>query len=202
MSFYSKHILPKYLDATMQGVSKDIQRKEVVSQASGTVLEIGFGSGLNLPFYKNISKLYAVDPSVELYELAKERLQKTNFTLEYLPVSAEEIPLPDNAIDFVISTWNLCSIPHPEKALKEIFRILKPEGKFLFIEHGKSDNKILSSIQTLITPISKKIAGGCHWDRDMEKLIKEAGFVFEKLEKFTMKGRPLGRMYKGVGVKK
>lgn len=202
MSFYSKHILPKYLDATMQGVSKDIQRKEVVSQASGTVLEIGFGSGLNLPFYKNISKLYAVDPSVELYELAKERLQKTNFTVEYLPVSAEEIPLPDNTIDFVISTWNLCSIPHPEKALKEIFRILKPEGKFLFIEHGKSDNKILSSMQTLMTPISKKIAGGCHWDRDMEKLIKDAGFVFEKLEKFTMKGKPLGRMYKGVGVKK
>jgi len=116
---------------------KDIeeQRSGVADRATGTVLEIGFGSGLNLPYYKNIKKLYAIDPSQELYDLAHNRITKATFPIEFIKTSAESIPLGDNSIDSVISTWSLCSISRPENALKEIHRVLRPGGKFIFVEH-------------------------------------------------------------------
>lgn len=200
MNLYNKYILPKFINLAMNNAIVKKQRPDVIGQATGVVLEIGFGSGLNLPFYKNITKLYAVDPSRELYNLAKERIKKVSFPVEYFQVSAEKIPLADNSIDSAISTWNLCSIPNPEIALKEIFRVLKPSGKFIFIEHGRSDKNFIIKMQRLITPTWKLFTGGCHMDREIEKLINDAGFEIHKLEKFQQKFKFLTFLYKGVGV--
>jgi len=202
MNFYDKYILPKFLNFTMKDSVMKKHRPDVVNQTSGLVLEIGFGSGLNLPYYKNIIKLYALDPSRELYDLALSRIAGVSFPVEYMQFSAEKIPLADNSIDFVVSTWSLCSILNPEIALKEVFRILKPNGRFTFIEHGKSTKNFTVKLQTLLTPISKLFCGGCHQDREIDRLIIEAGFEIENLDKFQEKSNPLLFMYKGVAVAK
>ena len=136
-----------------EGMEK--HRPSIASQASGVVLEIGFGSGRNLPYYKSISKLYALDPSSELHDLAQERAKSISFPFEYIQASAENIPLAENMIDFAVSTWNLCSIPRPGLALKEIFRVLKPGGKFIFIEHGKSRRVNIAKWRKLPKPLKQ-----------------------------------------------
>lgn len=181
----------------MRNPSLDLHRLDVVKDAHGTVLEIGFGSGLNLPYYSNIEKLYALEPSRELFDLAgKDNL----FPIEHLHAFAENIPLPDNSIDAAVSTWTMCSIPDVPGALQEIQRVLKPGGKLFFIEHGKSSRSGMYFLQKIFTPFSKRFAGGCHMDRDVERLILDSGFVIEKIEKFEQKSKPLGFMYKGVAV--
>lgn len=202
MSFYKKYILPNYLNWVMGNIDLKRYRIDVVSELSGVGLEIGFGSGLNLPYYKNVTKLYALDPSVELYEIARKNITTTSFPIVHIQDSAEHIPLPDNSLDFIVSTWTLCSIPYPEVALREVFRVLKTDGKFSFIEHGKSPKSYIFKIQNFLTPFSKKVAGGCHMNRDIEKLIHDAGFEIENIVKLPQKTKPLGFMYKGVVVKK
>lgn len=135
-----------------------------------------------------------------MYNLAKEKISDTPFVTEHLFSSAEKIPLSDSSVDYVVSTWSLCSIPHPEIALEEVFRILKPKGKFVFVEHGKSPRNIVAKIQKYITPIQKKISGGCHLDRDIEKLILNAGFIIEAMKKIDTSYKPLAYMYQGVAV--
>lgn len=200
MNFYNKYLLPRLLAFTMKREEMKRQRPDVINKAAGTVLEIGFGSGLNLPYYKNVKKLYALDPSQELFELARERIKKVQFGIEYLRVSAERIPLADNSVDSVVSTWSLCSITHPEIALKEIYRVLKSTGKFAFIEHGKSPKKFTAKVQKFLTPVWKNLAGGCHLDRDIDMLISNAGFNIQKIEK--NQENPLFFMFKGVTVAK
>jgi ubiquinone/menaquinone biosynthesis C-methylase UbiE len=201
MNLYRKLLLPKYLDASMKKEALEKLRPQVVSKAYGIVLEVGFGSGLNLPYYGSVIKLYALDPSEGLYSLAQERISHALFPVEYLQASAEEIPLPDSSVDSVISTWSLCSIPDIHRALSEVHRVLKPQGKFIFIEHGKSPKKFLSFLQRIVTPISKLIAGGCHMNREIDRLVTTAGFTLEEIERFTQKGKPLIVMYRGVAVK-
>ncbi len=173
-------------------------RQVVLEDASGVALEIGVGPGYNLPLYKNISKLYALEPSKELVEIAKTRAGSLAFPIEFLNTRAESIPLPDQAVDTVVSTWTLCSVSDPRKVLQEIKRVLKPEGKFIFVDHGASPNVALRAIQTLSTSITKYFTGNCHYDRQLEKLIKEAGFVIEKMEHPSERFKPLIYNYKGV----
>jgi ubiquinone/menaquinone biosynthesis C-methylase UbiE len=186
----------------MQNKNREKERPDVVGQAYGIVLEIGFGSGLNLPFYKNVAKLYGLDPSLQLFNLAKERIKKTIFPFEYIQAGAEKIPLTASSIDTVVSTWNFCSISDPTSALKEISRVLKPNGKFIFIEHGKSPNAICAILQNISNPFSKFFAGGCRLNREIDKLITENGFQILKLDTFTEKNRPLIFNYKGVAIVK
>ena len=176
------------------------ERPGVIEHASGNVLEIGFGSGLNLPFYKNITKLYAVDPSLELYSLAKKEISKMSFPVEYNQVSAEQLPFPDSFFDSVVSTWTLCSIPRPEFALKEIARVLKPDGKFIFIEHGKSQKLVWRILQNVITPFLKHFTGNCHLNRAIDELINNNKLKVIKLEQFNEKYKPLFSTYKGIAV--
>ncbi len=129
-------------------------------------------------------------------------MASVSFPVEHIEDSAEHIPLPDNSLDFVVSTWSLCSIPHPEIALKEVFRVLKSGGKFSFVEHGKSPKTFISKIQNLLTPVSRHVAGGCHMNRDIERLILDVGFEMQKIEKFSRKSKPLVFMYKGITVAK
>ncbi len=177
-------------------------RVDVVSKLSGIGLEIGFGSGLNLPYYKNIIKLYALDPSEELREMAQKNILAASFPVERIADSAEHIPLPDNSLDFIVSTWTLCSIPNPKMALEEVARVLKPGGKFAFAEHGKSPKTYTSIVQGLLTPVSRYLAGGCHLNRDIENIILDTGFEIQRLEKFSQKSKPLGFMYKGIAIPK
>lgn len=186
----------------MRPVEFSETRSKVVSPAKGMVLEVGFGSGYNLPFYKNTKKLYALDPSRELYSFALERIAAVSFPIEYLQDSAENIPLGDNTIDTVVSTWSLCSIPHPQKALGEVKRVLKPGGKFFFVEHGLSPKNINSTVQKMVTPVTRHFTGNCHLDRKMDALINGSGLVIENIEMSSEEGRPLMFSYCGVAVKK
>jgi ubiquinone/menaquinone biosynthesis C-methylase UbiE len=195
MNLYRKLLLPSYLATSMKKREFERLRPSVIKAVSGTVLEIGFGSGLNLPYYENVTRLYAVDPAQELFLLAKDRIDSVSFPIEYVQASAEEIPLPDESVDFLVSTWSLCSIPDIKRSLKEIRRVLKPEGKFVFIEHGKSPKKFLSILQNILTPISKRFAGGYHVNREIDTLITDTGFTFKKIERFPQKRKPLIFMY-------
>ncbi|HEY0908135.1 MAG TPA: class I SAM-dependent methyltransferase [Candidatus Paceibacterota bacterium] len=202
MNFYDRYILPKYLDQTMKGKDFEMHRAHVASGAHGTVLEIGFGSGLNLPHYKGVSKLYALDPSRELFDLAQASVRASAFPIEFVQASAEEVPLQDNSVDCIVSTWSLCSIPDLPAALGEMLRVLKPGGTFSFIEHGASPKRFTAILQHVLTPFSKKIAGGCHLDRNIERVITDAGFEITKLEKFATSSKPLAYMYKGAARRK
>lgn len=199
--FYKKYILPRMLNSDMQAKDITKERPGVVEEAAGEVLEIGFGSGLNLPFYKNVKKLYALEPSFESYDLARVRMIGLKFPVEYLQASAEKIPLPDNSVDTVISTWNFCSISEPMKAFNEIKRVLKPGGKYSFIDHGKSPRPLYFLLQNLVTPVSKNFTGNCHLNRDIENLIKTSSLQIIKLENHYKKWHPLSHTYKGVAVK-
>lgn len=201
MSLYSKYILPKILDKRMASGDFNSARESVARQAVGTVLEIGFGSGYNLPFYKNITKLYALEPSTELIALAKDRIDAAPFPIIVQSSSAEKIPLGDASVDTVISTWTLCSIPNVLNALREIIRVLKPNGKFVFAEHGRSSRKMAMILQRLITPIYKNFAGNCHLDREIDSLIVETGLKIISIEKMPESGRPLMFSYKGVAIR-
>lgn len=198
MNFYNKYILPKLLDFIMSSKDMDKYRSEVVREAKGVVLEIGFGSGLNIQYYADIVKLYALEPYQEFYSLSGGRIKESEFPIEHINTSAEKIPLDDNSVDSVVSTWNLCSIPHAEIALSEIKRVLKPNGIFTFIEHGHSPKTFISKMQNLLTPIWKNVAVGCHLNKQIDVLINGAGFKIHRLEKFQQKRWSLIFTYKGL----
>jgi ubiquinone/menaquinone biosynthesis C-methylase UbiE len=200
MGIYRKFILPRLLDSAMGSAEIEKLRPGVLSAASGVVLEIGAGAGHNLPFYKNISKLYALEPSKELTKIAAERAGALGFPVEFLDAKAENIPLPDGSVDTVVSTWTLCSIGDPEEALKKIRRVLRPDGRFIFIDHGISPKPLVRTLQKSMTPFTKYFTGNCHMDRDIKKLICDAGFSIKKLDQFAEKSKPL--MYNSRGVAK
>ena len=179
----------------MRGKKLDQYRKDTVSQLSGIGLEIGFGAGNNIPFYRSVSKLYALDLNEGQNKLAKNNIRKAGFSVEYILASAEHIPLPDNSLDFVVSTWTLCSIPNPERALREVSRVLKPEGIFSCVEHGLSSRAFITKMQNVLTPISKCCAGGCHLNRDIRKLIVDTGFVIMESNTISEQFKPLRFMY-------
>lgn len=202
MSFYQTHLLPHLINLVMQDKLKTQERAVLIPQASGVVLEIGFGSGLNLLFYQpNIIKFYALDVSQELWQLAAEQIKHAPFPVQFLHASAETIPLKNYSVNTVVTTWTLCSIPHPEQALQEIKRVLTPNGKLLFIEHGLSTEKKVAQWQTKLNPIWKTVAGGCNLNRNIADLIHQAGFKMCTLEqgyRNTHKTKLLRYYYKGI----
>lgn len=200
LDWYKKFIVPKRLVTVM--ASKEIEklRPQTIRNASGVVLEIGVGPGYNIPLYKNVSKLYALEPFLALIEVAKTRANEVNFPIEFLQCGAEQIPLLDASIDTVVSTWTMCSVNDPAKVLKEIRRVLKPSGKFVFVDHGASSNPFYRAIQTVSTPISKHFTGNCHLDRDIVKLVRAAGFEITNLEQFPERYKPLLFNSRGIAT--
>lgn len=200
-NWYDRTVVPKLLNKEMGKEEFEAIRREVLADASGVVLEIGVGPGYNFALYRNVTKLYALEPSHELVEIARERAQGLSFPVEFLESGAEEILLPDASVDTVVSTWVMCSVGDPQKVMREIRRVLKPEGKFVFVEHGASHSAFLHAIQSLLTPITKHFTGNCHYDRKMVVLIEGAGFTISNLSHPQEKFRPLIHNYQGVATR-
>ena len=205
MSLYNKYILPKFLNCACGSKPINYQRQKVVPLAKGKVLDIGIGSGLNIPFYNSdkIDQVIGIDPSHELIELAKELANDSKASIELVIGSAESIPYPDNFFDTVLVTYTMCTIPNVAIANKEMWRVLKDDGRLIFCEHGLAPDKKISKWQNRIDPFWGKIAGGCHLNRDIQKLITDAGFSFESLDKMYLPSTPkfAGYNYWGVGKK-
>jgi len=174
-------------------------RSRIVSLAQGRVLEIGIGSGLNLPFYSSVAEqVIGLEPSAKLLAMASRAGLTASRRLELIEGSAEMIPLENASIDTVVTTWTLCSIPAVRAALGETRRVLKPSGRLLFVEHGRAPDPSVRWWQDRLTPIWKRIGGGCHLNRAINSLIQDAGFVFEKLEIGYIRGpNPMTFMYEG-----
>jgi ubiquinone/menaquinone biosynthesis C-methylase UbiE len=199
MSFYRKWVLPRLVDITMRNKAATRYRSLIVPRACGTVLEIGVGSGLNLPFYSvGVEHLYGLDPSEELLALAGKKARAIAFPVDFIAHACEEIPLDDKSIDTVVMTWTLCSITDPVKALKEIGRVIKPGGTLLFVEHGLAPEIRVQAWQQRLNPLWSRLTGGCNLNRKMDQLIRTAGFDLAQLKTEYAEGpRPLSYMYSG-----
>jgi len=205
LGLYDKYILPKFLNCACGSKPINYQRQKVVPLAKGKVLDIGIGSGLNIPFYNSdkIDKVIGIDPSHELIELAKELANDSKASIELVIGSAESIPYPDNFFDTVLVTYTMCTISNVAIANKEMWRVLKDDGRLIFCEHGLAPDKKISKWQNRIDPVWGKIAGGCHLNRDIQQLITDAGFSFESLDKMYIPSTPkfAGYNYWGIGKK-
>ena len=176
-------------------------RQRIVAQAEGRVLEIGIGSGLNLPFYTPAAtSVVGLEPSPKLLSIAKHQDSKpARVRRELVEASAEAIPLEDASVDTVVTTWTLCTIPDVGRALIEMRRVMKPTGKLLFVEHGQSPDAPVRRWQDRLNPLWKTIAGGCNLNRPMVQLLEQAGFRIEHVETGYGKGpRPMAFMYEGI----
>ena len=204
MSLYNKYILPKFLNCACGSKPINYQRQKIVPLAKGKVLDIGIGSGLNIPFYNSdkIDQVIGIDPSHELIDLAKGLANKSRVSIKLVIGSAESIPYPNNFFDTVLVTYAMCTIPNVAIANKEMWRVLKDDGRLIFCEHGLAPDKKISKWQNRIDPFWGKIAGGCHLNRDIQKLITDAGFSFESLDKMYLPSTPKFAGYNYWGVSK
>ena len=205
MGLYNKYVLPKVLNCTCGSKPINYQRKKVVPLAKGLVLDVGIGSGLNIPFYDmtKIDKVIGLDPSVELNGLAIDVAEENNVDVDFMLCGAEDIPLPDNHVDTVLITYTMCTIPEVMEANKEMLRVLKPEGRLIFCEHGLAPDPKVAKWQSRIDPIWGKIAGGCHLNRNIPDLISSAGFEIENMEQMYLPSTPsiAGYNYWGSAIK-
>ena len=192
MSFYEKYILPRFLNCACASEPITYQRKKVVPLAEGKILEVGIGSGLNLPFYEKskIKEIWGIDPSEELNAMAKKVAIKEDINVNFITSSAEDIPFPNDYFDTVLITYTMCTIPSVLKANKEIRRVLKRSGKMIFCEHGVSPDENIKKWQKRLNSIWGKIAGGCNINRNIPMLIKSSGFKIVEMDEMYLPKTP------------
>ena len=203
MGFYSKTILPKLLNSAMANKSLEEFRPKVLAKARGQVLEIGFGSGLNLPFYpRPVTHLTAVDINPGMEKFARKVMADSQVKTDFLVINGEELPFEAQSFDTVVSTWTLCSIERIDQALVEIRRVLRPDGQFIFIEHGLSPEANVQKWQRRLNPLQKKLAGNCHLDRPINTLIENQGFKISELKEFYLENSPkiMSYFYQGTAL--
>ncbi len=203
MGIYNERILPYLIDLSMaDGILGDY-RREALAQVTGDVLEIGFGTGLNLPYYPHgIGQITTVDPSPGVHRLAQKRIAASSIAVDHLMISGEVLPMADQSFDSVVSTFTLCSVPNIEQALAEIYRVLKFGGRFFFVEHGLSDDPAVQTWQNRLTPLQKRIAGGCHFNRPMGDLIERQFDQVELNAAYAEKvPKVAGYFYRGTAIK-
>jgi ubiquinone/menaquinone biosynthesis C-methylase UbiE len=193
MGFYQDQIFPLLINLAMRRQDLAAYRSRIVAAADGRVLEIGIGSGLNLPFYShNVECLIGLDPSAKLLSMLRRNLRPDTPSLELIEGSAEAIPLERASVDTVVTTWTLCSIPDAGRALREMHRVLRPTGRLLFVEHGRAPEPNVRWWQDHLTPAWGRIGGGCHLNRAIQSLIEDGGFQFDRFETGYMRGpKPL-----------
>ena len=199
MSFCRNHFLPWLINLSMSQRQFVPYRTRVVSGATGRVLEIGIGSGLNLPFYgPSVKQVIGLDPSAKLLEMARAAEAGGAVSLELIEGSAEAIPLENGSVDTVVTTWTMCSIPNVDRALSEARRVLRPGGKLLFVEHGLAPEPRVQWWQDHLTPAWARLSGGCHLNRAIADIVRKSGFNLNNLQVGYMPGlRPMTFTYEG-----
>ncbi len=192
MGFYDKHILPRFINCACGTKPIMKQREKVVPRAEGTVLEIGIGTGLNLPYYDpgRVDRLIGLDPSEESWELAGKRAAHLAFDVEFIGLPGEEIPLQDASVDTVLVTYALCTIPDPVAALQGMARVLRPGGRLVFCEHGLAPDTGVVKWQERINPFWRRLAGGCNLNRNIPDILARGGFEISDLEQCYLPGTP------------
>ncbi len=190
MGLYNKYILPKVINWSCSQNPTMRQREKVIPLARGNVLEIGIGSGLNLPFYNKdkIKHLTGIDPSIDVWNKNIVDTGSLPFEFMFINASAEDIPADDDSFDTVVMTYALCTIPNTGRALTEIKRVLKSNGRLLFSEHGKAPDEATIKWQNIINPMWRPIGGGCNLNRDISAIIEENGFNISKLDTMYLPG--------------
>ena len=184
MGFYSRHVLPHVVHLACSTRSAMRQRAEVVPRAQGRVLEVGFGSGLNLPFYDaaRVSRVWGLDPSAEMHAKAGDAIVAAPFPVELVEAPGDRIPLPDDSVDTIVTTYTLCTIPDTDAALAEMRRVLKPGGELLFCEHGLAPDRWMQRQQALLNPLWRRLGGGCNLDRRIPAVLESGGFRLRELD--------------------
>ncbi len=194
MGLYDRHVLPRVINVACSGSDIERQRRMVVPQATGRVLEVGMGPGLNLPFYDatHVEFVWGLEPNDGMRSIAAERIEASALEVRWLDLPGEEIPLDDNSVDTVVLTYTLCSIAGWEQALGQMRRVLKPGGRLLFSEHGESPDESVRTWQHRINPVWKRVAGGCHITRRIPDLIEQGGFTIDQLDQGYLPGPKIG----------
>ncbi len=203
MGFYQDQVLPRFIDVAVGGRDFARIRQRVTAGLSGEVLEVGFGSGLNVPHYPvAVTRVQAVDPATVGRKLAAQRVAASPVSVEYVGLDGQALPLNPASIDHVLVTWTLCTIPDAQLALGEIRRVLRPGGELHFVEHGRSPEPHVARWQDRLTPLQRRVFGGCHLNRPIDALIAGAGFEFRHTENYYIRGpKALGYMFEGIATK-
>ena len=203
MGWYGKYVLPKVVHFTCGLKPTMMQREKVVPLAQGRVLEVGIGSGLNLPFYDvtKVTKVWGLDPSQEMTRMAREAAQSVGIDVEFIGLPGDEVPLDDNSADTVLLTYTLCTIPDVMPALRQMRRVLRPGGKLIFCEHGAAPDARVRRWQDRVNPLWKRLGGGCHLNREIPTLIESGGFRIEAVDTMYLPGwRPASFNYWGTAT--
>ena len=192
MGFYDRYVLPHMINLACGTKPVRRQRQKVVPQAEGRILEIGMGSGLNIPIYDpaKVELVWGLEPSDGMREKARPLVEAAPFPLEWLDLPGEEIPLDDDSADTVVLTYTLCTIPDWSAALRQMRRVLKPGGRLLFSEHGRAPDAGIRKWQDRVNPLWKKMAGGCHLNRDIPRLLQEGGFEVREIDSMYIPSTP------------
>lgn len=205
MGIYSKYIFPRLLDWTLGNRIVQAERQRALASLSGHVLEVGFGTGLNLPhFPAGVTKLTALEPERMLTKRVAKRIGEARMPVEQARLDASlRLPFDDESFDSIVTTFTLCTIKDVSAALEEIRRVLKRDGRYVFLEHGRSDDARTAKRQDRFNPIQNLIACGCNVNRPIDRLIKEAGFTIAELDRYLMPDTPrlFGEMYRGIAEK-
>jgi len=190
MGLWENRVLPHLIDWGMDNRSMHRERAQALAAAQGEVLEVGFGSGLNLPHYPGgqVQRLVAVEPNAQALKLARGRIEACDFEVQTIRLEGERIPCADASFDTVVSTFTLCTIPDVAAALAQLRRVLRPEGQFIFLEHGRAPDDAVHRWQRRAEPVQRTLFGGCHLTRDIDELVQEAGFELKSLERYYSKG--------------
>lgn len=203
-ALYNERILPRIADKALGGAAFAKLRRRATEGLAGHVLEVGFGSGLNVPLYPSeVERVSAVDPATIGRQLAEGRVNASPVAIDYVSLDGEHLPLDDHSVDHVLTTWTLCTIPDLPRALAEMRRVLRHGGHLHFLEHGRAPEPTVARWQDRITPIQKRVFGGCHLNRPIDVAITDAGFEVTRLDNFYMRGpKPMGYMYEGRATPK
>ncbi|MGI9235432.1 MAG: class I SAM-dependent methyltransferase [Woeseiaceae bacterium] len=200
MTWYEERVLPRLINLACSSKPTTKQREKIVPRATGDVLEVGFGSGLNLPHYDRdkVRHIWGLEPSDGMRRLARDAIGKAGFDVDFIDLPCEEMSMGDDSVDTVLVTYTLCTIPDPEKALAGIRRVLKPKGQLLYCEHGKAPDENVHRWQERLNPLWKKISGGCNMHRDIPSILRASGFVVEDDNRMYIPGaRALSYNYWG-----
>jgi ubiquinone/menaquinone biosynthesis C-methylase UbiE len=203
MGWYRDQVLPRCTDILLGGREFTPVRARVAADLAGKVLEIGFGSGLNVPHYPAaVTLVQAVDPATVGRKLAARRLAASQVPVEFIGLDGQTLPLESASVDHVLVTWTMCTIPDVDSALREMHRVLRPGGQVHFVEHGRSPDPGVARWQDRLTPLQRRLFGGCHLNRPIDRLLSRAGFSLTRMDNYYLAGlKPLGYSYEGVATK-